>query len=370
MKKNLVILSLVLLVFSLNGCRQNMKVVAGGLNEGDEKGMVLFDFEENDLELKFLSPVDAGPNPSWICFSDRHNLIYALNEVRDFSGDSTGGITVLEYDPESWIMEKKDEMPVPYGGPCHFSVTADGNFMLVASYSSSSVAVIRLDKNGMPEKVTDTILYLSEPRRVSHPHMIEQDPAARHIYLTDLGLDRIMVYDLDQVEGKLIPVPGGTIDLPRRSGPRHFVFNSSGSKMYVINELGSSITVFKINDEGLPEPFQSISTVDETYEGRNQCAEIFFGKDEKFLYGSNRGENTIVVFSVGKDGSLTLAGRTSCGGNWPRNFAIDPSGRYLLCGNQRSDNIAVFSIDRETGLPLGPESSVPMKGVEIIRFFN
>ena len=164
-----------------------------------------------------------------------------------------------------------------------------------------------------------------------------------------------------QSEGKLIPVPGGTVDLPEGSGPRHFVFNSRGSRMYLINEPGSTIMVFSLNDQGLPEHLQSISTLDERYEGKNQCAEIQLGRDEKFLYGSNRGENTIVTFRIDADGLLTLAGRTDCGGDWPRHFIIDPSGRYLLCGNQRSDNISVFTIELKTGLPNGPVSVAPVK---------
>ncbi|MBN1108887.1 MAG: lactonase family protein [Bacteroidales bacterium] len=371
MKRNLISLSVLILAFLLSGCRHEIDVFTGGFTEGTEKGMSLFRLNENTGKLRLLSQIDAGPSPAWICFSNRHDLIYALNEVNDFDGDSSGGITVLEYDPETSAVKKKNEIAVPYGGPCHFSLTADEMFLLVASYSSGSVAVVKLSENGMPERITHTILYEAEGENVSHPHMISHDPSSKHIYLTDLGLDRLLVYDLDRAEGKLIPVPGATVDLPAGSGPRHFVFNSEGSRMYVINEPGSSIMVFSISESGLPESLlQTVSTLDENFSGKNNCAEILLGKDGKYLYGSNRGENTIVTYNVDDEGLLALAGRTDCGGDWPRNFGIDPSGRYLLCGNQRSDNISVFRIDSKTGLPGVPVSVAPMKSPAFTGFRN
>ncbi len=160
------------------------------------------------------------------------------------------GVTTLKYNTGSGRFEKINEILVPYGGPCHISISPENDFLLVANYGSGSVAVVKLGKKGIPEQVTDTILYETTSPGVSHPHMISYDPAGKHVYHTDLGLDRIMVYDLDHKTGKLILLKNGVVDVPKGSGPRHFTFNTDGSKMYLINELGSTLMVFDVNNDG------------------------------------------------------------------------------------------------------------------------
>ena len=172
--------------------------------------------------------------------------------------------------------------------------------------------------------------------------MIIPDPAGKRIYLTDLGLDQIFIYNLDPISGKLNQINNGMVNLPKGSGPRHFVFNSTGTKMYVINELNSTVSVLDIDGKGELHLVQTLTTLTEGFEGKNACADIHIGKNDKYLYGSNRGENTIVTYKIASDGTLTLAGHTSCGGNWPRNFVIDPSGEFLLVGNERSGDISII----------------------------
>ncbi len=224
----------------------------------------------------------------------------------------------------------------------------------VASYPNGSVAVIRLGSDGIPETVSDTVIYYKTAPKPSHAHMIQNDPSGRKVYVTDLGLDRIMVYDFDSKTGKLNLTTNDTVNVPAGSGPRHFTFNSDGSKMYVINELGSKMMSFDVDAGGGLKLLQTLPTFREGYMENNYCADIHLSKDGRFLYGSNRGENTIVTFRIEKDGTLSLAGHTSCGGNWPRNFTLDPSGKFLLVGNQKSDSISVFRLNRKTGLPEEP----------------
>jgi 6-phosphogluconolactonase len=363
-------LILIVAGLSIAGCKKSEKLLAGGFAEGNEKGMVLFEFNTGNGSLKQISETDAGANPSFFCFSKGKDLIYSLNEVMEFKGPSTGGLTTLKYDRANDTIEKKSEMAVPFGGPCHISLSADGGFLLIASYSSSSVAVVKLGSDGIPVSVSDTIKYSAAAPVVSHPHMIAQDPFARHVYLADLGLDYVMIYNLDKMTGKLTSVPDGEINVPKGSGPRHFAFNSAGTKMYLINELGSTIMVFDVDNKGILNLVQTVSTTKEGFEGNNYCAEILIGKNERFLYGSNRGENSIVVFRIADNGSLTFAGRSTCGGDWPRNFVIDPSGKFLLSGNERSDDIAVFKINEKTGIPEGPVFKAAMKAPAYLEFFN
>ncbi len=272
----------------------------------------------------------------------------------DFKGAFGGGLSTFKYDEKSGVFEKRSEMLTPYGGPCYISMSPDSGFLFVASYPNGSVAVVKLDENGIPQTITDTILFSKSAPDKSHAHMMKSDPSGKNIYVTDLGLNKITVYNFDTASGKLNLLENGTVLLPEGSGPRHFDFNADGSKMYVINELGKTIMVFN-NDytEGL-KLLQTVPTVREGFISDNYCADIHIGKDGKYLYGSNRGENTIVTFRINADGTLALAGHTSCGGNWPRNFTIDPSGKYILVGNQKSDTISVFKLNEKTGLPVEP----------------
>jgi 6-phosphogluconolactonase len=140
--------------------------------------------------------------------------------------------------------------------------------------------------------------------------------------------------------------------------------------MYLINELGSTLMVFDVDKDGILKLLQTLPATREGYNGKNACAEILFGKDDKFLYGSNRGENSIVVFRIGRDGLLSVAGHSPCGGDWPRNFVIDPSGKFLLSGNQKSGDISVFRINLKTGIPEGPVFKTVMKGPAYLEFFK
>ena len=352
------------------GCREKLTLFAGGFTEKNDKGLSLFEFNPGNGNLKLVSENVAGPNPSFFCFSEDQKLIYVLNEVMEFNGNPGCGITTMQYNPSNGEVKKKGEILVPYGGGCHISISADNRFLFVANYSSSSVAVVKLDKNGIPETVTDTILYEEKARDVSHPHMISYDPKGRHVYLTDLGLDRIVIYNFDNETGKLSLIPNRIVPFPEGAGPRHFMFNEDGSNMYVINELNSTIIVFNVDNAGYLNAIQTVSTVKEGFAGTNYCAEILPGKDGKFLYGSNRGDNSIVTFKISDEGTLSLVGHVSCGGDWPRNFVIDPTGRYLLSGNERSGNISVLKIDQKTGIPKPLPGNTLMAGPACLEFLK
>lgn len=351
------------------GCKKNLTLFAGGFTEGEAPGFSVFSFDPGTGSIELKSQYDAGPSPSYFCFSGKYDLIYCLNEVMEFRGEKGGGLTTLRYDNKNGTCDKVSEMSVPYGGPCYISLSSDGGFLLLANYGSGSIAVVKLSDSGIPERVAHTILYETDSTNVSHPHMIQQDPAGKHVYVTDLGLDRIMIYDLDVNSGELVLKENGIVNVKKGSGPRHFVFNASGSKMYLINELGSTMMVFDVDDTGGLALKQTLTTLGEDFQGKSYCADVHISSDGKFLYGSNRGENTIVIYKINSDGSLSLAGRSTCGGDWPRNFVIDPSGRFILAGNQRSDQISVFRISSNTGVPRGPVETAVMKAPACLKFW-
>lgn len=353
MKISLIPVSLILIpfVFSLTGCSEKTRLVTGTYTESGNPGLSVYDFNSVNGSLELLSQSDAGPNPSFFCFSKKKRLIYVINEVSEFNGDRGGGLTTLKYDRSFRVIDIISGIPVPGTGPCYVSLTPDNGYFLIANYGSGSVTVVKLDDDGIPVKISDTIIYKNRGEKISHAHMILSDPSGRRIYLTDLGLDRIMIYSLDKYSGKLIPFNEDGINLSTATGPRHFVFSKDGSVIYVIGELNSTISAYKVDDiKGLIH-FQTVSTLRDGFTGVNSSADIHIGKSGDYPYGSNRGENTIVTFKILKDGKISLAGHTDCGGDWPRNFTIDPSGRYILVGNQRSDKVTVLKVDAVSGMP-------------------
>lgn len=357
---------------SISSCTKGKeyRLYIGGFTRNDgEKGMSLYSFNTGDGSLKLISEADVGPSPSYFCYSAKNKLLYVSNEVMEFKGNFGGGVSTFKVNDIPAGFEKLNEMVIPYGGPCYISMSADSGFLFMANYPNGSVAVIKLDQNGIPSTITDTILYKKDEPDKSHAHMILSDPSRKHVYVTDLGLDRIVTYDFDTVNGKLKQVENGITILPNGSGPRHFVFSSDGTKLYVINELGSYIAVYNVDPEKGLIPLKNYSTTRATYDGQNYCADIHIDKDGKYLYGSNRGENSIVTYKIEADGLLSLAGHTSCGGDWPRNFTLDPSGKFLLIGNQKSNYVSVFKIDKKTGLPSVALDSIKVRMPACLKFF-
>jgi 6-phosphogluconolactonase len=339
------------IVVLLTGCTQKERLLTGGFSATGEAGMNLFEFNTSSGEMILITEFNAGPNPAYFCFSATRDLIYAINEVSEFNGVQAGGITTISHDGKLNNLKKISEMPVPTGGPCYIAVDPLDKYLLIANYGGGSVAVVRLDGNGVPSEVTQTIVYDTIGGKKSHAHMIDFDPMGKRVYVSDLGLDRVMIYTLDYEAGILLPLSESRVAVPAGTGPRHFVFNSSGSMLYLMGELNNTVTVFQVNNSGGLTEIQTIQSRDGSSGIRNYSADIHLGRDGKYLYTTNRGDNTVVTFTVRNDGKLSDPVSVSCGGDWPRNFTVDPSGKFIIVGNQKSDQISVLKIDSETGLP-------------------
>ena len=346
----LVAISLITLT-GFTSCNPKVKLVTGSYSAKGDSGINVFDFDQAKGTLSPVGTFNAGPNPSYFCFNRKLNLIYAINEVDSFIKPRSGGLTTIKHNGKFGDLKKVNELAVPNGGPCFISITPQNDFLLIANYGGGSVAVVKLDEYGLPVSVTDIVHFSGADGSVSHAHMIISDDAGGRIYVSDLGLDRVWIFELNRAAGRLKTLLPEGLALPKGTGPRHFLFNAEGTRLYLICELNSTINVFNIDREKGLVPIQTISTLKEGYTGENSCADIHLSSSGKFLYGSNRGENDIVTFEINEDGTIKPVGHTDCGGNWPRNFAIDPLGKFLLAGNQRSGNIAVFRLDSNTGIP-------------------
>jgi 6-phosphogluconolactonase len=315
--------------------KETLFVVSGYTTDG-KPDVALCKLTDDDA-LTIASGIVISDNPSFIAVGEK-NKIYVANEVDTFNMASGGGITTLQVDLGNKKLEKAGSINQGGGGPCHIMVSDDRRHLITANYGSGSVSVVRLNEEKIPERVTDVIFFGEK----SHPHMTLYNSRTRLYYVSDLGLDRIHIFRLDTVSGRLVTANVPFIASEAGSGPRHMAIDRAGRNLYVINELNSTISVFDILPL-TPVIKQTVSTLPADFTGKSYCADIHLSGNGRELYGSNRGHNSIVTFTVGSDGTLSSAKYKSCGGDWPRNFAVSPSGQSFLVANQRSNEISMVS---------------------------
>jgi 6-phosphogluconolactonase len=345
--KNLIFLLLVAIFFmACSDDSQKMKmhtIFIGTYTQGDSEGIYSLQFNAETGELDSLKLEAKIPNPSFLTISKDKQHLYAVQETADF--DSLGGgVSAFKINKEG--LELQNSMGTGGAHPCHVSLSRDGH-LAVANYSGGNVALFKLREDGSLGESQQVIDHkILDTTKTAHAHMAQFTKEG--LFVADLGLDAIKRYQL--TDGVFVPGEQETLSFVDGAGPRHFTFGRDGKLLYVINELNATISVFEKNADGTYQEIQVVETLDPSYEGKNSCADIHLSPDGKFLYGSNRGENTIVIFAVdATSGKLDLVERESVHGNWPRNFSIDPTGNFLLVANQKSSNIVVFQRDLETG---------------------
>ncbi len=333
-------------------------------NDCTSAGIYRAEFDAATGALSAPVLVTKAVNPSYVAVHPSGRFAYAVNEVGDFGGQPTGAVSAYRIGAGSRLTAIG--MVSSFGAdPCYVSVDAAGRTLFVANYSGGSIASYRIAKDGTLSVASQIPLAGSGPhpnQKGPHGHFIAESPAKGRIFVADLGSDQVRVYRVDAVTGTLTPdaVPPGRVDAG--SGPRHIAFDPSGRWAYVNNELASTVTVFALDAAtSALSPMQTLSTLPAGFTGANDTAEIQASADGRFVYVSNRGHNSIAVFQVdAASGRLTLLDVTPSGGDWPRDFKLDPTGGFLLVEHQKSDNIVVFRIDRTTGrlTPTGNELRV------------
>lgn len=325
-----------------------------------------------DLATGKLQPPELAAevtNPSFLAIHPSRPLLYAVGEMGNFEGKNTGAVSAFSMDPVTGKLTLLNQQSSRGTGPCHLVVDRSGKNVLVANYGGGSIACLPIRPDGRLGEATSSIQHEGSsvhPQRQQgpHAHSINLDAAGRFAFAADLGLDKILIYRFDAAEGKLAPNDPPGADVVPGAGPRHFAFHPTGRYAYVINELNSTITAFTYDARrGRLGIRQTVSTLPAEFDGDNTTAEVQVHPSGRFLYGSNRGHDSIAAFAIdGRTGGLTPIGHQSTQGKAPRNFGIDPTGSYLLAANQGSNNIVVFRIDKQTGVlrPAGHSISVPM----------
>lgn len=297
-------------------------------------------------------------NPSFLAVDPQQKFLYAVNEVTESNGEKHGAVNAYAIDAATGKLRLLNQVSAITSGPCHVSVDATGRVVMAANYSGGSVESFPVRTDGGLGPAASVIKQSGSsvhPTRQSapHAHCVGVDPANRFALLCDLGLDQVLVFKLDAATATLAPNDPPFARARAGAGPRHFAFGRDGKFVYVINELDCTMSVFAYDSErGALNEVQTLSTLPagESVQPGFSTAEVVAHPSGKFLYGSNRGHDSIVVFAIDeKSGQLSLIAHVPSGGRVPRNFAIDPSGRFLVAANQESNNVGVFRIDVSTG---------------------
>ncbi len=340
----------------------------GKILEGQGKGIYGYRLDVASGATAQCSLAEGVPNPSYLAFDPARRFLYAVNELKEFEGTPTGAVSAFAVDPASGELNFLNRQPTHGTDPCHLTVHQTGRYVLVANFMSGSVCVLPIQEDGSLGEATDVVQHQGssvDPVRQSgpHAHAVTLDEAGRYVFVPDLGLDKLMIYTFDAERGKLEPNDEPWVEVTAGAGPRQVVMHPGGGYAYLINELNSTMTAFRYDrDSGRLREIQTLSTLPADFKGASTCAEVQIAPSGKFLYGSNRGHDSIVIYAIDQtNGRLRCIGHESTQGKSPRHFAIDPAGEFLLAANQDTDSIVIFRLDPASGelTATGQRAEVP-----------
>src|ERR1043166_7845699 len=354
------------------------------LPPGNGRGIHLFHVDRTTGAMTPSGVYESGTSPNCLAVNAAGTRLYSTNETDRVGENNEGTVSAFAINRADGQLTLLNTVRSGGAGPTYVSIHPSGKFVLVANYFGGSVAVLPTLPDGRLGAATDlkqdggtvgpkmaihappgSFAFSGHDR--THAHMIQADASGRFVLHVDLGLDRIFVWKFDEGSGVLTPNDPPTVSLPPGDGPRHFSFHPNGRWCYSLQEEGSNIVLFDYDAaKGRLILRQTISSLPPGFAGSNFTSEILVSSDGRFVYAGNRLHDSIAVFGVGKDGELSFVGEEWTRGNYPRSFSFDPTGRFLLCCNQRADNVTVFHVNRHTGLlaftghytPVGNPSSI------------
>jgi len=331
-------------------------VYVGTYTRGESQGIYLCELDLQTGALGLLGLAGESKNPSFLAIHPNRRFLYAVSEVDEYVASKGGAVAALAINSHDGRLTLRNRQPSGGAGPCHVTLDRDAKTVLVANYGGGSVAVLPIREDGRLDPPSSTAQHEGSsinPQRQEgpHAHSINVDPANRFAVVADLGLDKILIYRFDPEAGSLTPNDPPSVATAAGAGPRHFAFHPSGKWAYAINELNNTVTAYKYDAQrGRLEEFQTLPTLPDGVEAPNTTAEVQVHPSGKFLYGSNRGHDSIAMFAIDAEtGRLAPLGQQPSGGRTPRNFGIDPTGRFLLAAHQDSNTVVVHRIDAASG---------------------
>src|ERR1700712_4641302 len=353
MKKFLLLISLLfpVLLYAQKKAPTTYDLLVGTYTKGESKGIYVYRFYVETGKLAYLSQIDNVSNPSYLCVSKNNKFIYAVNE-----DGKDGGVSAFTFQPYEGKMTFLNRQSSGGADPCFIAVDEDQKNAMVANYSSGSLAVLPINKDGSLQPLSQLIKDEGKGPNASrqeaaHVHSAFFSPNEKYILAADLGTDKLNIFRYHASKPQpLTPASPAFISVKPGNGPRHIAFSPDKKYMYLLQEMGSAINVYNFNG-GNPKQVQTIEMMAKDYKGTNGAAAIHITPDGKFLYATDRLDaSAILAYSINQETrELTFVQRQSTFGKNPRDFAIDPSGKFLVVANQDSDSIFVYKIDEVSG---------------------
>ena len=335
---------------------------------GKADGINVYRMDATSGAMTLLQTAPGALNPTFLALDPAQRHLYAVVAVPEIDGHPGGAISAYAIDQATGHLTYLNRQSTGGPSPCYVSVEATGRFILATNYQGGSVAMLPIQPDGSLGAASDFIQHTGSsvnPKRqeAAHAHSITIDAANRFAIVCDLGMDKVMIYRLDLAHGKLVPNEQPWVQARPGAGPRHLAFHPNGRVAYGINELDSTVSVYAYDAaHGRLSEVQAISTLPAGWAGANFTAEVCVAASGRFVYGSNRGHDSIVIFAVdAQTGKLSYVGHEPSQGKTPRNFRITPDGTLMLVANQDTDNIVAFRVDQQTGklTPTGQVTASP-----------
>jgi len=348
----------------------------GQVLQGKGKGIYCFRFDPKRGALDPVGVTEGVRNSSYLAFDPKRKFLYCVNEFKEFEGKASGAVSAFRIDQKTGVLTFLNTKASHGTDPCHLIVDKSGKNVLIANFASGSVSVLPIKRDGSLRDASCIIQHEGtsvDPKRQAgpHAHAVELSADNRFAFVPELGGDKVMIYALDAERGMLTPNQHQpSIKMAPGAGPRQLVMHPNGKFAYLINELNSTMTAYRYDaKKGALTELQTLPTLPPGFHAYSSCAEVQIAPSGKFLYGSNRGDDSIVIYAIdAKKGTLTLVGHESTRGRIPRNFEIHPGGEFLAVANQDTNNIIMFRIDQQTG-KLTPTGNVVEAGTPIcVRF--
>ncbi|MEX0647376.1 MAG: lactonase family protein [Balneolaceae bacterium] len=371
--KLLSFVSLCLLFIGITGCTSEKPaketVYVGTFDDRGSEGLYVFEFDRETGQMNHIQTVSDRRGPNFQAIHPGGEYLYSVSGEAFSERTENGTISAYLVDPETGMLQMINEQSVKGRGTAHVSIDPLGKFAYVSNYSEGNLSVFSINDNGSLDKAADVVQHEGSSineRRQNSPHVHSIIPSAdgNFIYVSDLGTDQILIYEVNRTTGELSPADIPFVENTPGAGPRHFAIHPDGNFAYSAEELSSTVAVFSVDQNtGALEEIQRISMLPEDFEGNNSAADIHLSPDGRFLYASNRGHDSLVIYRVDANtGNLTLTGHEPTRGGHPRNFMMDQRGEYILVANRDNDNVVVFNRNMETGeLSFsGEEINVPM----------
>jgi len=347
----------------------------GTYTSGESVGIYRCRFASDSGILELLGETPEVTDPSYLAIAPNNRFLYTVNEIDNFRDMPSGAVSAFAIDAKSGALSFLNQFSSHGAFPCYISLDNAGRHAYVANYNGGNVVAFPITEDGYLSEAIDLWDHEGsgpnpDRQTAPHAHCILPDPENRYALSADLGIDKIMIYRIDRQTGELTPNDPASVSVEAGAGPRHIAFHSDGEFVYVINELNSTITAFSYSSQqGMLTEIQTVQALPQDFDDHNQCADIHISSDGRYLYGSNRGHNSIVVFSIDSStGLLDYVEHVSTQGDWPRNFVLTPGDSHLLVANQESNNITVFQRDQRSGTLMFTGQSLELPSPVCLKF--